>query len=86
MDRLQGILITENGWRGINSEKALAINIPIRTEFELPGGLISASKPSQNTANLSLGMAFIFAFFGRTYFEFDAMCTAGSFIEDNEFC
>jgi len=52
-DSISGILVTEEGWRGSNSEKALWINVKITNNI-----------PGSETAISDIGIALIFAFLG----------------------
>jgi len=57
--RIQGILVSENGWRGDGSEKAMQFDIEIH-ERAMPSILQEDFQKSE----LSLGMAVLFAFVG----------------------
>lgn len=55
VDRLRGVLVSEKGWRGDNSEKALIVDIPLAKSSGLPA---SSLEP------VSLAAAVFFAFLG----------------------
>ena len=58
-DRIRGVLVADNGWRGPDSERALYLNAELSEEEIVP----VAAAPTEPEVS-GLGVALLFAFFG----------------------
>ena len=57
---LRGVMVREGGWRGLNSEKALRIHIPVTSSTTIQSPQVSTRVPSAP----GILLAFVFAFVG----------------------